>query len=88
MDLIAVAIRIMICSAKKCVLIWVGFHRMIKKSLTKRYRTNELIHNKKYKLSYDETRIIIMSLIELRNQLIEEGRFTDAVDNIIAKLAA
>ncbi|MBO4235141.1 MAG: hypothetical protein J5928_01690 [Firmicutes bacterium] len=43
---------------------------------------------KKYKLSYDETRIIIMSLIELRNQLIEEGRYTDAVDDIIAKLSS
>ena len=30
-------------------------------------------HNKKYKLSYDETRIIIMSLLELRNKLVEEG---------------
>ena len=43
---------------------------------------------KKYKLTYDETRIIIMSLLELRNQLIEEGQYTDAVDDIIAKLAA
>ena len=34
----------------------------------------------KYKLTYDETRIIIMSLIELKNQLIREGRYTDAVD--------
>ena len=30
----------------------------------------------KYKLTYDETRIIIMSLIELKNQLIREGRYT------------
>ena len=48
----------------------------------------EDIAMKKYKLTFDETRIIIMSLIELRNQLIEEGRYTDAVDDIIAKLAA
>ena len=27
---------------------------------------------KKYKLTFDETRIILMSLIELRNKLIEE----------------
>ena len=44
--------------------------------------------NKKYKLSDDETRIIILSLIELRNKLIEEGRYTDAVDDILLKLAA
>ena len=39
----------------------------------------------KYKLTYDETRIIIMSLIELKNQLIREGRFTDAVDDLLIK---
>ena len=43
---------------------------------------------KKYKLTYDETRIIMMSLIELRNKLIEEGRYTDAVDDILLKLSA
>jgi hypothetical protein len=39
----------------------------------------------KYKLSYDETRIIVMSLIELKNQLIREGRYTDAVDELLLK---
>ena len=34
----------------------------------------------KYKLTYDETRIIVMSLIELKNQLIREGRYTDAIN--------
>ena len=28
----------------------------------------------KYKLTYDETRIIVMSLIELKNQLIKADR--------------
>ena len=37
----------------------------------------------KYKLTYDETRIIIMSLIELKNLLIREGRYTDAVDELL-----
>ena len=41
----------------------------------------------KYKLTYDETRIIIMSLIELKNQLIREGRYTDAVDELLIKLS-
>jgi hypothetical protein len=40
----------------------------------------------KYKLTYDETRIIIMSLIELKNQLIREGRYTDAVDELLINL--
>ena len=39
----------------------------------------------KYKLTYDETRIIIMSLIELKNQRIREGRYTDAVDELLIK---
>ena len=39
----------------------------------------------KYKLTYDETRIIIMTLIELKNQLIREGRYTDAVDELLIK---
>jgi hypothetical protein len=39
----------------------------------------------KYKLTYDETRIIIMSLIELKNQLVREGRYTDAVDDLLIK---
>lgn len=40
----------------------------------------------KYKLTYDEARIIIMSLVELKNKLIEEGRYTDAIDELIMKL--
>ena len=41
---------------------------------------------KKYKLDYYEVRIIILALNELRNQLILEGRYTDAVDELILKL--
>ena len=42
----------------------------------------------KYKLTYDETRIIIMSLIELKNLLIREGRYTDAIDELLIKFVA
>ncbi len=42
--------------------------------------------NSKYKLSYDEVKIIVYALVELKNQLIEEGRYTDAVDDILIKL--
>lgn len=42
----------------------------------------------KYKLTYDETRIIVMSLIELKNQLIKEGRYTDAIDDLLIKFVA
>ncbi len=40
----------------------------------------------KVKLTYDERRIIMMSLIELKNKLIAEGRYTDAIDDILLKL--
>ena len=39
----------------------------------------------KYKFSYDEIRIIVMALVELKNQLIAEGRYTDAVDDLLVK---
>lgn len=39
----------------------------------------------KYKVTYDEIRIIVMSLIELKNQLIKEGRYTDAIDELLLK---
>ena len=41
---------------------------------------------KKYKLDDYEVRIIILALNELRNQLIQEGRYTDAVDELLIKL--
>ena len=39
----------------------------------------------KYKFTYDEVRIIVLALIELKNQLIEEGRCTDAIDDLLIK---
>lgn len=34
----------------------------------------------------EESMLILFSLVELRNRLIEEGRYTDAVDDLILKL--
>ena len=42
--------------------------------------------NIKVKLTYEEQRILIMRLVELKNRLIEEDRYTDAVDELIMKL--
>lgn len=39
----------------------------------------------KYKFTYDEIRIIVMALVELKNQLISEGRYTDAVDELLVR---
>lgn len=41
---------------------------------------------RKFKFDDYEVNIIIKALIELRNQLIAEGRYIDAVDEIILKL--
>lgn len=40
----------------------------------------------KYKFGEYEVGIIINAVIELRNQLIREGRYTDAVDELLIKL--
>ena len=37
-------------------------------------------------LTHDERRIIINSLISLKNDLILQGRYTDGVDDLIVKL--
>lgn len=37
-------------------------------------------------VSTEETRVILRSLIELKNKLIREGRYTDCVDELIVKI--
>ena len=37
----------------------------------------------KYRFTYDEVRVIVIALVELKNQLIAEGRYTDAVDELL-----
>jgi hypothetical protein len=39
--------------------------------------------NPKYKFTHDEVRIIVLALVELKNQLLAEGRYTDAVDELL-----
>lgn len=41
---------------------------------------------RKFKFYDYEVNIIIKALIELRNQLIAEGRYTDAVDDLLIML--
>lgn len=40
----------------------------------------------KLKLTYDEVRVLVYALNDLRNTLIAENRYTDAVDEILVKL--
>lgn len=39
----------------------------------------------KYKYTHDEVRIIVLALVELKNQLIAEGRYNDAVDDLLIR---
>lgn len=45
--------------------------------------------SKKYHLylTHDEYRQVVQSLISLKNKLIGEGRYTDAVDDLLIKLS-
>ncbi len=42
----------------------------------------------KLKLTYDEVRVLVYALNELRNSLIAENRYTDPVDEILVRLIA
>ena len=39
----------------------------------------------KYRFTHDEVRIIVLALVELKNQLLAEGRYTDAVDELLIR---
>ena len=43
---------------------------------------------RRFKFDDYEVNIIIKALIELRTQLIEEGRYPDAVDEILLKMCS
>lgn len=45
------------------------------------------MRNPKYHLylTQDERRMIVGSLIELRNRLISEGKYTDVIDELVVK---
>ena len=47
---------------------------------------SEVAMKKKFKFDDYEIRILILALNELRNQLIKEERYTDAVDELLIKL--
>ena len=38
-------------------------------------------------LNSEEIRIVLQSLIRMKNRLIKQGRYTDCVDELIAKIA-
>lgn len=48
--------------------------------------TWRLIMKRRFKFDEYEINIIIRALFELRNQLIVEGRYTDAVDELLLKM--
>ncbi len=47
-----------------------------------------MFHNKHYlRLNGSELQVILHSLIELRNSLVRQGRYTDCVDELILKFS-
>ena len=51
-----------------------------------RIKESEVAMKKRFKFDDYEIRILILALNELRNQLIREKRYTDAVDELLIKL--
>lgn len=39
----------------------------------------------KFRFTYDEIHIIVLALVSLKNQLIAEERYTDAVDDLLIR---
>ena len=39
----------------------------------------------KYRFTYDEVRVLVIALVELKNQLIAEGRYTDPIDELLMR---
>ena len=44
--------------------------------------------NPKFRFNHDEVRIIVLALVELKNQLLAEGRYTDAVDELLIRFVS
>lgn len=40
---------------------------------------------KRYKFDYDEIRLIVMALNEMRKRLIQENRYTELIDDLLIK---
>ena len=55
------------------------------KSINKSKEGVSTMFKPKFTFTHDEIRIIVMALVELKNQLISEGRYTDAVDDLLIK---
>ena len=54
--------------------------------LMPRSKESEAVMKRRFKFDDYEIRILILALNELRNQLIREERYTDAVDDLLIKL--
>ena len=56
--------------------------------IQKRLEERIMRYQMKLKLTHDEVRVLVFALNELRNSLIAENRYTDPVDEILARLIA
>lgn len=44
------------------------------------------MYKPKYRFTHEEVKIIVFALVELKNQLLAEGRYTDNIDEILIRL--
>ncbi len=69
-----------------------GFRVIAGWRYTKRYTNHNCVRKepkmKKVKLTYEEIRVLLLILNEFRNELIEDDRNTDILDDIICKLVS
>ena len=63
-------------------------HIKLKQTIQKRLEERVMRYTMKLKLTHDEVRVLVFALNELRNTLIAENRYTDPVDEILARLIA
>ena len=72
--------------------IWIGAVRIIVDRVFVMYTAEKgldkggaVMSKTKYRFTYDEVRVIVLALVELKNQLIQEGRYTDPIDELLVK---
>ncbi|MFQ7012379.1 MAG: hypothetical protein ACLRTA_07615, partial [Clostridia bacterium] len=71
-----------------CPVLWVQFRSIIFDILSLKVREVHIMFTKKIRIyiTSDERNILAKSLIELRNSLIREGKYTDPVDDLLLKV--
>ena len=72
---------------KRKIKVFETSHIYVVSTLSKKCRLRFAVLLRKGLLDSHERQIVIHSLVELKNQLIQQGRYTDCVDELIFKVA-